>query len=192
MRRAFGWMSMLAMLMPLAAPAFAADPAPSANAAAAASPTAARDRFVGTYTFSGGDKERKGIDAAIDRAISGLFFVEKPFAISQLHAKTAVKNSVGFSFANGKVTSTASDASPAVSPDDGTLAPYKVDGENLRISQTVNAAGHLIQIFSSPQGSRTNDYTLSADAKTLTMTVTLASSRLPQPVRYALTYSRNP
>jgi hypothetical protein len=178
--------------MLVSAPALAADPAPSPSASAAASPTAARDRFAGTYTFSGGDKERKEIDAAIDRAISGLFFAAKPFAVSQLHAKTAVKNSVGFSFANGKVTSTASDALPAVSPDDGTSVPYKVDGENLRISQTVNASGHLLQIFSSAQGSRTNDYTLSADAKTLTMTVTIASGKLPQPVRYALTYTRNP
>ncbi len=177
------------LVMLVSTPAFAADPAPSASASAA---PAARDRFAGTYTFSGGDKERKGIDLAIGRAISSLFFMAKPFAIRQLHAKTAVKNSVGFSFANGKVVSTASDAAPAASPDDGTPVPYVVDGESLRLSQTVDASGHLIQIFSSSQGSRTNDYTLSADGKTLTMTVTVASPRLPQSVHYALTYTRNP
>jgi len=180
----------------MSASASADDPAPASTPAASASaapvsPTAARDRFVGNFNYAGGDKEKKGIDVAIDKALEGLFFVEKPFAISALHDKTAVKNAVGFHFANGKVTSTASDAPPATSPDDGTYAPYKVDGETLRISQSVNQAGHLIQIFASNQGSRTNDYTLLADGKTLIMTVTITSGRLPRAVHYALTYKRN-
>jgi hypothetical protein len=117
--------------------------------------------------------------------------VEKPFAVSTLHSKTAVKNAVGFRFGESKVTSTASDASPATSPDDGTYAPYKADGENLRISQSISQAGHLVQIFASNQGSRTNDYTLQPDGKTLIMTVTISSGRLPRAVHYALTYKRN-
>ena len=186
--RLFRW-SVAALLFSSTA-AFA-DPAPAPSTSSAASPTTARDRFAGSYAYVGGDKEKKGIDDAIDRAISGLFFAAKPFAISTLHAKTAVKNGVGFQFSGGKVTSTASNALPATSSDDGTPAPYKSDGEDLRISQTVNATGHLIQIFSNAQGSRTNDYTLQPDGKTLVMTVTISSGRLPQPVRYALTYRKN-
>ncbi|MEO8874622.1 MAG: hypothetical protein ABI461_03465, partial [Polyangiaceae bacterium] len=76
-----------------------------------------RDRFAGTFTYAGGDKQKAGIDAAIEAAISGMFFFAKPFARSKLHEKTAVMSSVGFSFAKGKITSTASGAAPATSND---------------------------------------------------------------------------
>jgi len=168
-------------------------PAPSASATAAApglADAATRDRFTGNFTYVGGDKQRAAIENAIDYGISNMFIVAKPIARGKLRDKTAIKNAVGFKFANGNVISTASDASPATSRDDGTPAPYVVDGETIRIVQKVTADGHLLQTFSTADGSRLNDYTLSADNKTLTMTVTLTSSRISHPVRYALTYRR--
>ncbi len=150
-----------------------------------------RHPFAGTFTYAGGDKQRAGIDAAIEAAITGMFFVTKPIARSKLHEKTAVKNTVGFSFAKGKITSTASGSAPATSRDDGTGTPYKVDGEMLRILQNVTPDGHLLQTFAAVDGTRSNDYSLSADGKTLTMTVTLSSGKLPRAMHYALTYRRD-
>ncbi|MEO8799993.1 MAG: hypothetical protein ABI551_19000 [Polyangiaceae bacterium] len=179
----------------LAAPLFAdvarADASASSSTGAAGVAPSERHPFAGTFTYAGGDKQRAGIDAAIETAITGMFFVAKPIARSKLHEKTAVKNSVGFSFAKGKITSTASGAAPATSKDDGTGAPYKVDGETIRVLQNVTPNAHLLQTFAATDGTRSNDYTLSADGKTLTMTVTLSSGKLPRAVHYALTYQRD-
>ena len=49
----------------------------------------------------------------------------------------------------------------------------------------------LVQTFKNEEGQRTNTYKLSPDGKTLTLEVELRSERLPEPVRYALTFQRS-
>lgn len=171
--------ALLAMSVVNPLPAAAADSAPS------------QDRFAGTYTFAGGESQRAGVETAIDKAIDGMFFLAKPIARGKLHDKTEIKTSIGFAFAGGKITSTASGVSPATSPDDGSFASYAANSESLRVSQKVNAAGHLIQTFAAPEGTRTNDYDLADGGKLLRVSVSITSGKLPRPVRYVLTYRRN-
>jgi hypothetical protein len=187
-------LNLLALTIPLLQTVAHADaaaaPAPAPAASAAPSPTAARDRFAGTYSFAGGEKQKAGQDAAIDKVVDGLFFAIRPIARSKLHDKTEIKTSIGFSFANGNVTSTSNGEVPATSRDDGTPAAFKAGGDNLKLSQKVNADGHLIQSFTSPEGQRVNDYVLAADGKTLNVFVTITSPKLPHPLRYVLTYRK--
>ncbi len=162
-----------------------------APAASAAAPVAAPDRFAGMYTYVGGDKQKAAIDAAIDKAIEGLFFAVKPIARGKLHGKTEVKTRIGFAFAGGNITSTANGEAPATSAENGTTATFKAGGDDLRLAQKLTADGHLVQSFAAPEGTRLNDYVLAADGKTLTVAVLITSSKLTHPLRYVLTYRKN-
>jgi hypothetical protein len=48
----------------------------------------------------------------------------------------------------------------------------------------------LAQEFKAEDGQRKNEYSVSADGRTLTLEVTVTSPRLAQPVRYRLVYDR--
>jgi hypothetical protein len=55
---------------------------------------------------------------------------------------------------------------------------------------TVWEAGRLLQTFRAQDGQRQNIFTLSPDATTLSMAVTMTSPRLPGPLAYRLVYTR--
>ena len=170
-----------------AAPAYADEPAaPKADA----SPTAARDRFAGTFGFVGGDKQREALNAAIEKATDSMFFATRGIARSRLRDKTQIRAVVGFSFGGGNITSTASDITPAVSPESGAFGQYKSGSDTLKLSQKITGEGHLLQSFIAEDGSRTSTFVLSPDGKTLTVHIVLKSSKLPEPVQYTLTYQR--
>lgn len=179
----------LALALALAVPLTSAHAL--ADAAAPVAPADARERFAGTYTYAGGETQKAAIDTAIDKAIAGMFFAIKPVARGKLHDKTEVKTRIGFAFGGGNVTSTANGEVPATSRDDGTPAAFKAGGDNLKLSQKLSPDGHLLQSFAAPEGTRVNDYVLSADGKTLTVSVVISSSKLTRPVRYVLTYRKN-
>ena len=157
------------------------DPAPA---------TAARDRFAGSYAFVGGQKQKDALEAAIDKATDDMSFITRPIARSRLRDKTQIRATMGFAFAGGNITWTASDVGPATSPEDGSFGSYKSGSDTLKLSQKVNAGGQLIQSFVAEDGSRKNTYTLSPDGKTLTVNVIMTSTKLPAPVVYALTYQK--
>lgn len=50
--------------------------------------------------------------------------------------------------------------------------------------------GALTQTFRAEDGQRVNVYTVSGDGNTMTMSVTITSPRLPQPLTYRLVYDR--
>lgn len=171
--------------------AFSAAPAPAHAEPPAASSVPARDRFAGQFVFAGGETQRAQLEAAIDRAIDGMFFAAKPIARSKLRDKTEIKQVIGFAFANAAITSTASEVAPATSPDDGSFAAYVGAGEKLKLSQKILANGHLVQTFAAAEGTRTNEYVLSADGRQLSVAVIVSSSRLPRAVKYVLSYQRH-
>lgn len=183
----------LAQAEPSAAPpsdGAAASKAPEPKPSAPAPANDVRERLGGTFSYAGGAAQRAGIEAAIDRSLDGMFFVAKPIARSKLRSSTQVKDSIGFAFAGGFVTSTASGTGALRSPENGSAVAYTIDGEKLRVSHLLRADGHLIQTFVAADGSRTNDYAVSADGRRMNVAVTLSSPKLPRAVHYVLTYQR--
>ena len=63
------------------------------------------------------------------------------------------------------------------------------DGRKLNVSMQM-AGQRLEQTFTSPEGRRVNDYTLSPDGRTLTMQVSETSTRLSQTITYKQVYRR--
>ena len=161
-------------------------PVPAASTTSA--PAALRARFEGTFLFEGGDSERRGVNRAIERAIDGMFFIAKPIARGRLRDKNHVLGFVGFHFHGGLLTATAPLAPPIVSREDGTPVSYTTHGETMRVGQRLTPAGHLVEVFTTGDGSRTNDFYFTPDGATLMLRVTVSSARLPRDVRYLLTY----
>ena len=155
-----------------------------------ASPTAARDRFAGNYAYAGGEKQQQARDAAIEKATDSMFFATRGIARGRVKDKTVIRAVIGFSFAGGNITGTASDVAPATSPENGSPVPYKSGSDTVQLSQKILPDGRLFQTFTASDGSRSNTYVLSADGKTLNIFITLKSEKLPQPVSYTLTYVR--
>lgn len=168
----------------------------SAASVAHADPPAApaespRDRLAGSFVFAGGAKEVAAKDAAIEKATESMSILTRGLARSKLREKTPVRNAIGISFGNGNIAVTADSTAPAVSPESGSAVSYKSDeGTASKLSQKVTADGRLAQSFVSDNGTRATTYTLAADGKTLSAAFTIQSDRLPQPIRYVLTYRR--
>jgi hypothetical protein len=153
-------------------------------------PSAAGARLAGTYAYAGGEQQQKARLAAIEKATDDMFFVTRRVARGRLKDRTAIWANVGFSFDGGMITTTMSKLPTATSPENGAAVAYRLDGDKLRLSQKVAADGRLVQSFANEDGTRTNTYTLSPDGRTLNIAVTVASSQLPAPVSYTLTYVR--
>jgi len=185
-RSPFVWLA-VSLAAALATPAFA-DPAPAPSASAA---PAGRERLAGRFSYVGGAKEIAVKDAAIEKATESMFFATRGIARSKLRDHTLVRAILSFAFANGTVTIGTSDTPPTVSPDNGTTVDYKNrDGDTMKLSQKLAPDGRLTQSLSTDAGGRVATFVLSADGKTLAVTHVLSSSKLPQPIRYTLTYQR--
>ncbi len=171
--------------------------APVARAEAPANPPAeqapsARDRLVGSFAHAGGQKDITARDAAIDKATDSMFFAIKGVARSKLREKTPVRATVGIAFSNGNIVVSVTGEPAATSPENGSAVAYKnADGQTSKLSQKLTADGKLVQTFAGENGTRTNALSISPDGKTLTMAVSIESSKLPQAVRYTLTYRRS-
>lgn len=167
-------------------------PAATAHAdeAGDASPTAARDRFAGNFAYGGGAAQDKAREDAIEKATDSMFFATRGIARGRLKDKTVIRQQIGISFGGGNITTTFSSLPAAVSPENGSPAPYKSGDDTVQLTQKITPDGKLVQSFTASDGNRTNTYSLSADGKTLTMAVVVTSTKIPQPVRYMLTYVR--
>jgi hypothetical protein len=73
-------------------------------------------------------------------------------------------------------------------PADGRAVDWtREDGEKFRISARMDQ-DDLVQTYQAEDGERTNVFHVDATNRTLTLAVTVASPRLPGPLRYTLTY----
>ena len=169
--------------------AAAAPTAAFADGPKPADATAARDKFAGNFGYVGGEKQNAAREAAIEQATDSMSFITRPIARSRLKDKTKIRPTIGFSFGGGNITATASDVAPVVSPENGSPGSYKSGGDTLKVVQKISG-GQLVQQFVAEDGGRTSVFSLSADGKTLNVHITVTSSKLPEPVKYNLTYQR--
>ena len=187
----------IALALPLAAlPLRAQTPAPAvAPAAAGPAPVAApvedpRVRFTGTFHYAGGDGQRATLTAAIERAVADRTFITRGIARDRLTNKNPVYSNVGFQFPAGMIDCAMSGRPTIHTRDDGTAGQTtSITGDPLRVTQRLEN-GHIVQVLSSDEGTRRNEFVASADGHSLTMRVTVTSGQLPAPLRYELSYRK--
>jgi hypothetical protein len=150
-----------------------------------------RQRYGGTYQFVGGAAERAAVAAAVDRAVAPMSFLARDIARKSLRARAEIRESIGIFFGDdGTVTLLSPAELPESGPADGT--PVRVVnrfGDESELSQQfVNQA--FVQRGRTNDGSGSTIFELQPDGQTLLVHRTMESSRLPQPVKYTLTYWR--
>lgn len=148
-----------------------------------------RTRFAGTYRYAGDSQEEEARKAAIDHAVEGLSFVIRSAARGRITATTQILQTYSFSFEPGKIVVRPQSRPEMISGDKGEPADYIYKGKTSRFTQLM-VGDRITQVFTSDDGKRENEFTLSKDGNLLRLKVTLTSPRLSNPVVYALSYKK--
>ncbi len=149
-----------------------------------------RERFGGApFHYVGGDRERAGLRDAIERTIARMVFFVRPIARGRLADRNVIEDTVAFRFGPGTVTVQIGRANTTTRDDFSPLATRALTGEPLQVRQRFEGE-HLVQLLTTRDGERRDEFVLAPDGRRLTMRVTVRSPRLPQPLRYQLSYAR--
>ena len=169
-----------------------APPAPvSPSTAGAPVPVELSQRFTGTYVYAGGDEERAAVARAVDRTVEDMSFLTRGFARSALMERSAIRESYTVFFDEaGRVAVLSPGELPEVSPADGTPVQVvnRLGDESELTQQFID--GVLVQRGRTADGGGSTAFELQPDGATLLVHRTMESSKLPQPVKYTLTYRR--
>jgi hypothetical protein len=157
----------------------------------ASSPAAAwtgNAAMSGTYVI---DRSRSDdLNRAIEQAVARLSFVTRPIARGRLRRTNQPYQRIAIGMSASAISVAFDQRRPIITPANGVPISWtREDGEKLDVSTHWENA-ILRQIFRGEDGQRANAYSLSADGRVLTLSVTVTSPRLPGPMQYKLVYTR--
>jgi len=176
--------------LPLAAVLAALQGSHAAEAPAASHLDELRRRYTGEYVFTGGDAERAGVPAAVERSVDGMFFIARGIAYDRLLKSSEICAGYRFDLGAEKISVAGSCRTADVSPADGREVDHRTkQGEESKLSQRF-VGETLVQEFRGDEGARRVVWTLLADGATLRAQVVISSKHLPRAVDYTLTYRR--
>ena len=150
--------------------------------------TAQESSLDGTYILDETDSDN--INEAIETAVGKLDFVRRDIARGRLEKLNPAYRKVAITSSPNEISVTVDNQPPLRTPAKG--APVAWAGpDGRKVNASMQLAGRrLAQTFTSADGRRVNDYTLSPDGRTLTMQVTETSPRLSQTITYKQVYRR--
>src|SRR2546423_1450445 len=142
----------------------------------------------GTYILDETDSDN--MNEAIEDAVGKLIFVTRDIARGRLKKLTPAYRQVAITSSPNEISITVDNQPPLRTRAKG--APVAWAGpDGGKVNASMQLAGRrLAQTFTSADGRRVNDYTLSPDGRTLTMQVTETSPRLSQTITYKQVYRR--
>jgi len=142
----------------------------------------------GTYILDETDSDN--LNQVIEDAVGKLNFVTRDIARRRLEKLNPAYRQVAITSSPNEISVTVDNQPPLRTPANGApVAWIGPDGGKVNASMQL-ADRRLTQTFTSADGRRVNDYTLSRDGRTLTMRVTETSPRLSQPITYKEVYRR--
>ena len=142
----------------------------------------------GTYILDETDSDN--LNEVIEDAVGKLNFVTRDIARGRLRKLNPAYHQVTITSSPNEISVTVDNQPPLMTPPKGTpVAWVGPDGGKVKASMQL-AGRRLAQTFTSADGRRVNDYTLSPDGRTLTMQVTEISPRLSQTITYKQVYRR--
>src|SRR6478752_241201 len=142
----------------------------------------------GTYILDQTDSDN--ISEVIETAVGKLNFVTRDIARGRLKKLNPAYRQVAITSSPNEISVTVDNQPPLRTPAKGAPVAW-VGPDGGKVNASMQLAGrHLAQTFTSADGRRVNDYTLSPDGRTLTMQVTETSPRLSQPIAYKQIYRR--
>ena len=141
----------------------------------------------GTYILDEADSDN--MNEVIDEAVGKLNFLTRDIARGRLKKLNPVYRQVAITASN-EISVTVDNQPPLRTPAKGAPVAW-VGPDGGKVNASMKLAGpRLAQTFTSADGRRVNDYSLSPDGRTLTMQVTETSPRLSQTLTYKQVYRR--
>jgi hypothetical protein len=142
----------------------------------------------GTYILDQTDSDN--INEAIETAVAKLDFIRRDIARWRLEKLNPAYRKVAITSSPNEISVTVDNQPPLRAPAKGAPVAW-VGPDGGKVNATMQLEGRrLAQTFTSADGRRVNDYTLSPDGRTLTMQVTETSPRLSQTITYKQVYRR--
>jgi hypothetical protein len=150
---------------------------------------AAQDSSLdGTYILDEPDSDN--MNEVIEDAVEKLNFLTRDIARERLKKLNPAYRQVAITSSMNEISVTVDNQRPLRTPAKGApVAWVGPDGGKVNASMQLTGR-HLAQTFTSTDGRRVNDYTLSPDGRTLTMQVTETSPRLSKTIAYKQVYKR--
>jgi len=150
------------------------------------------ERIAGEFVYIGGQKEIAARNTAIENATDDMFFAIRGTARRRIREATPIAQRVRIAFGGGNISVFSAGEPPAVSPENGKPMTHKSSaGDVSKLSQQISADDRLTQTFVGEDGDQTVIFTASPDGKTLSVSHTIRSGRLPKEIRWTLTYQRS-
>jgi len=146
--------------------------------------------FSGRYRHVGGQAEERAVREAVERTLSELGWLKRPFARERLMDGSRIPEHIEIDVERDVVT-IREDDHEYTAPSGGftTLHPQKTGRIEVRHDL---APTQLSQTRTTPQGARHTAYRLEDDGRHLVAVVVTTSPHLPAPLAYRLTYERVP
>jgi hypothetical protein len=142
----------------------------------------------GTYILDETDSDN--MNQVIEHAVGKLNFLTRDIARERLKKLNPAYREVAITSSPNEISVTVDHQPPLRAPAKGALVAWVgPDGGKVNVSMQL-AGERLAQTFTSTDGRRVNDYTLSPDGRTLTMQVRETSPQLPQGIMYKQVYRR--
>jgi len=142
----------------------------------------------GTYILDETDSDN--LNEVIEVAVGKLDFLTRDIARGRLKKLNPAYRRVAITSSRNEISVTVDNQPPLRTPAKGAPVAW-VSPDGVKVNASMRLAGRrLAQTFTSADGRRVNDYTLSPDGRMLTMQVTETSPRLSQTIKYKQVYRR--
>src|SRR4051812_44673713 len=142
----------------------------------------------GTYILAETDSD--SINEVIENAVGKLNVLTRDITRGRLKKLNPAYRQVAIASSPNEISVVVDNQPPLRTPAKGAPVAW-VGPDGGKVNASMQLAGRrLAQTFTSPDGRRVNDYSLSPDGRTLTMQVTETSPRLPQTITYKQVYRR--
>lgn len=175
---------------PTPAPAPEPTPAP-APVAPTPPPQPVQNRFAGTFKFVGGEAQRTTVADAIEAAVQELNALIRGIGRKRLTESNVIREQITIAVDGAKVSMTFAPGRTLTCTIDGPAVDWTSDsGKPVKVKLTA-VKGRLVHNYQAEDGSRQSVYTLDESGDRLTLSVTVKSDRLTNPIKYALSYKKS-
>lgn len=145
--------------------------------------------FAGEYTFVGGQKQKDGIDAAIETSVAALAPMLQKIGRKRLQESNPVPKRLRIEVKGDEVQIAFDNDGHSAALDGRPVKDTSVHGDKVKVSHRMRGS-KLTEQIQGDKGGRHNTFKLSEDGQRLTVDVEISSSHLPVPVTYPLTFKR--
>lgn len=147
------------------------------------------ETYIGTYRFSGGRAQRQALTREIDRVADQFGFLARGIARRRMHGEIRPEQTIEVARDGGEVSFRFDDR-PRITCD-GAWHPALGANEEVGTAKCSFTRGQLRFNERYDDGRANHALALSDDGRTLRMAVRISHPRLPDDIRYRLSYRRH-